>query len=220
LLSEKRRPFADDEVKRILDYKYIRKNEADGFRADVTWFIPISFYTGMRLNETSQIRLDDIKKVDEVWCFDLTGSDVKNESSRRLVPIAQYLLDMGLLNHVSNLKNNHKKYLFSQLREIRNKPGSAGWGDPISRWFKRTLLNNIGIDMDEEKRRKTTVVFHCVRHTMISTCVKKGVQKHLIKRIVGHAQDDQITLGVYADVNDISLSLLKQVIDENLIWHK
>lgn len=214
-----RRPFTPDEVTKLLDYTPQHASEAKIFRDDANWFVPITFYTGMRLNEVSEIQLDDIKQEQGVWCFDLRSQNVKNVSSRRLVPIAQYLLDIGLLEYVHRLKRAKKTYLFSQIRKGKKGPGKAGWGDPISRWFNRSVLKNIGIDVKTEERNKTNVVFHCIRHTVISTCVKRGAQKHLVKRIVGHAQDDQVTLGVYSDVQDISLALLKKVLDDNLTWH-
>lgn len=215
----KRRPFKPEEVKRLLSYTPRHTNEAKLFRDDAKWYVPIALYTGMRLNEISSIRLDEIKCIDDVWCFDLTYQETKNLSSQRIVPIAQYLLDLGLLEYVESLKKAKKQLLFAQIRIGKSKPGKAGWGDPISRWFNRTILRNIGINVEEELRHKTSVVFHCIRHTMISTCIKRGAEKYLVKRIVGHSQDDQITLGVYSDVNSIDLKLLKQVLDDNLLWH-
>lgn len=53
---------------------------------------------------------------------------------------------------------------------------------------------------------------------MISTCITNGAQKHLIKRIVRHAQDDRITLGVYSNVQHISLTILKAELDKHLVW--
>lgn len=220
MVAVKRRPFSESEIEKILHYEFRHGTEARAIRKDLRWFIPVSFYSGMRLNEVSQLRLNDIKREQGVWCFDLRASEVKNLSSRRLVPIAQYLIDEGLLDYVKSLNARKKEWLFYQIREKRDEPGSSGWGDAVSRWFNRLLLTNIGIDRAEEERKRTTVVFHCIRHTVINTCIRKGVQKHLIKRIVGHSQDDEITLGVYADVNDISLSLLKSVLDDNLLWHQ
>jgi integrase len=216
--SIKRRPFTESEIKQLLAYKPMHGSEARAFRQDAEWFVPVAVYTGMRLNEISEITLDSIKQVDDIWCFDLTLSDVKNMDSRRLVPIAQTLLDMGLLNYANKLRSEGKSLLFFQIRKGKKKAGKARWGDPISRWFNRTVLKNIGIDFDKEEREKKSVVFHSLRHTFVSTCVKKGEQKHLIKRIVGHAQDDEITLGTYSDVNEIDLKLLKELIDRAIVW--
>ena len=71
----------------------------------------------------------------------------------------------------------------------------------------------------EEKRKGYNVVFHCLRNTFITELVSIGAQHHHIKRVVGHAQDDDVTLDSYADVAKISLKMLKQMMDENLKWH-
>tara|TARA_R110001583_G_scaffold195213_1_gene370518 strand:- start:3523 stop:4044 length:522 start_codon:yes stop_codon:yes gene_type:complete len=50
--------------------------------------------------------------------------------------------------------------------------------------------------------------------------VTNGEEHYLIKRIVGHSVDDDITLSVYADIDQIPLVKLKEVLDKNLTWHK
>jgi site-specific recombinase XerD len=217
--SAKRRSFSNEEVRAMLIYKSQRKNEAELFRNDAKWFVPISLYSGMRLNEMSALPLKHIKKIEDVWCFDLHGLDVKNESSERTIPIAQYLLELGLLEYIQNLSNSGEKLLFPEIRDGKSKPGSAGWGDPISRWFNRTLLKNIGINTEEEKALGRLVCFHCNRRTMISACVKGLAQHHLIKRIVGHSVEDDITLTVYSDIHEIPMKDLKALLDKHLTWH-
>ena len=215
----KRRSFTDEEVRKQLAYKPKAPREARHFRNDANWFLPISLYTGMRLNEISALPLSHVKKIDDVWCFDLHGLDVKNEASERTVPIAEYLLERGLIEYVESLKLAGETLLFPEIRRGKTQPGSAGWGDPISRWFNRTVIKNIGIDSDQEEKNSRSVVFHCNRRTMISACVNGVAQHHLIKRIVGHSQEDDITLSVYSDVDDIPLSHLKDLLDKHLNWH-
>ena len=135
-----------------------------------------------------------------------------------MVPIAQGLLDLGLLEYVDTLRQNKTGVLFYQIRKGKRKPSKDGWGEPISRWFNRTVCKKIGIKKESADASKANVVFHCFRHTMISTCIANGAQKHLIKRIVGHAQDDRITLGVYSNVQHISLTILKAELDKHLVW--
>lgn len=175
----------------------------------------------MRLNEISALPVSHIKQ-DEggIWYCDLRGLDVKNEASERTVPIAQYLLDLGILQHIDSLRAKGEIFIFPQIRKGVIEPGSAGWGDPISRWFNRTLLKNIGIDSDAELKKRALISFHSLRRSLISTCVTKGEEHYLIKRIVGHSVDDDITLSVYADMDQIPLAKLKEVIDRNLTWHK
>jgi integrase len=219
LQDVRRRAFTQKEISKILNYKPSHAGEAPSFRDDLRWFIPLALYTGMRLNEIAAIKVDDIKVIDDVWCVDLLSHDVKNISSRRTVPIAQYLIDTGFLEYVKSVRQQGHSILFYQIRVGKASPGKTGWGEPISRWFNRTVLKKTGIDADAELLKKQSVVFHCLRHTFINTCIKAGVQKHLVKRYVGHAQDDEVTIDVYSDVADISLSLLKDMVDEHAKWH-
>jgi integrase len=217
-LQLSRRAFTNQEIKTILNYRVKNPAEAKCFRDDARWFLPIALYTGMRLNEIAELRLADIKKIDDVWCFDLREHETKNASSKRVVPIAQDLLDLGLLKYVDSLRQNEKSIFFYQIRKGKRKPRKDGWGEPIGRWFNRTVCKNTGIKKESADASKANVVFHCFRHTMISTCIANGAQKHLIKRIVGHAQDDRITLGVYSNVQHISLMILKAELDKHLVW--
>lgn len=100
---------------------------------DAYWFPKVALYTGLRLNKISAIPLAHIKEKDRVWYFDLEGLEVKNASSGLTVPIAQYLLDLGLLGYVNSLKQNAESLLFFQIRLGKVQPGSSGWGDSISR---------------------------------------------------------------------------------------
>lgn len=218
--APKRRSFADNEARSILAYQCSHGSEARGFRNDIYWYPKVALYSGMRLNEMSALPLSHIKQVEGIWYFDLHGLEVKNEASERTVPLAQYLLDLGILDYISDLKNRGEFYLFPQIRKGIDEPGSAGWGDPISRWFNRTLLKNLGIDSESERAKRYLISFHSLRRTLISTCVNNAEQHYLIKRIVGHSIDDDITLSVYSDMDKIPLSTLKGVLDKNLKWHE
>lgn len=218
-ISLKRRSFNDDEVRRQLAYKFQMKREAYSMRDDARWCLKISLYSGMRLNEICSLPLSAVRIIENVYCFDLRALKVKNEDSSRVVPIAQYLLDEGLIQHVDRLRKQKKTYLFSQLRKGKRKEPKNGWGDGISKWFSRNVLKNIDIDVEAEKKLGNAVVFHCNRRTMITKCVNNGAHAHLIKRVVGHSLEDDVTLTVYSDVQAIPLRLLKQMLDDNLDWH-
>jgi integrase len=159
------------------------------------------------------------QKIEDIWCFDLIGLDLKNDSSERTIPIAQYLLDLGLLDHIAELRKRGETLLFPEIRVGKDKPGSSGWGDPIGRWFSRTCLKNIGIIKADEKKKGKLVSFHSTRRTLISTCISNGEEHYLVKRIVGHSVEDDITMSVYADIENIPMKKLKEVLDKNLTWH-
>ncbi|MEO9944047.1 hypothetical protein [Paraglaciecola sp.] len=219
--APKRRSFSNCEARKILSYDFGHGSEAREFRTDAHWYPKVALYSGMRLNELSALPLSHIRQDESgIWYFDLNGLDVKNEASERTVPIAQYLLDLGILRYIDGLRAKGEVFLFPQIRGGVDEPGSAGWGDPISRWFNRTMLKNIGIDSEAELAKRSLISFHSSRRTVISTCVVNGEEHYLIKRIVGHSVDDDITLSVYADMDQIPLAKLKEVLDKNLTWHK
>lgn len=216
----KRRSFNTEEVQKLLSYKPSHGSEARDFRRDANWYKKVCLYSSMRLNELSALPIANIKQIDGIWCFDLRGLNLKNEPSERVIPIAQYLLDLGIIDYVQTLKKEKETYFSPQIRHGKTKPGSAGWGDPISKWFNRTVLKKIGIDKEQELEKGSLICFHCTRRTFISTCVSNGEEKYLVKRLAGHSVDDDITLGVYSDLDQIDLKLLKDVIDRNLKWHE
>lgn len=62
----------------------------------------------MRLEEICQLTIDDIKQIDEVWCFDVNDQvdkRVKTIASKRYIPIHPKLIDeLGLLDYVKAIK--------------------------------------------------------------------------------------------------------------------
>lgn len=215
----KRRPFDKTEIMKLLDYQWAHGSECRGYREDTMLFTKVALYSGMRLNEIASLRVDDIKHIDGIWVFDLTEKKLKSWNSQRTVPIAQYLLDLGMIARVTNLKKQKKTFLFPDMRSQSGSNEKKGYGEPVSRWFNRTAFKNMGIDKVQEQKKGYNVVFHCLRNTFITELVSAGEQHHHIKRVVGHAQDDDVTLDSYADVNKISLKKLKKMMDENLKWH-
>ena len=215
----RRRALEKSEIAKLLDYQWGHGSECLGYREDALFFTKVALYSGMRLNEIASLRLDDIKLIDGVWVFDLTAKVLKSWNAQRTVPIAQYLLDIGILEKVAKLKRQKKTFLFADVRRQSGSNEKKGYGEPVSRWFNRTALKYIGIDKVQEKKKGYNVVFHCLRNTFITELVSVGAQHHHIKRVVGHAQDDDVTLDSYADVAKISLKMLKEMMDENLKWH-
>lgn len=118
------------------------------------------------------IRIDDSRE----------GQNLKNASSRRILPLHPALIDLGLL-HVESVKATGADRLFPELEAVRGKLGHAP-----SKWFGRNKTS-LGIT----DPRKT---FHSFRHTLIDDLRDAGVQDSLIKRIAGY-EDGSVTFSVY-----------------------
>ena len=144
-------------------------------------------YTGARLEELCQLRVDDFVEQQGIHCIRVDdsseGQNLKNASSRRMLPIHPSLIELGLLQHVESARASGGHRLFPELEPVRGKLGHAP-----SKWFGRYKAKR-GID-DNKK------TFHSFRHTLIDDLRDAGVQDSLIKRIVGH-EDSAVTFGVY-----------------------
>lgn len=145
------------------------------------WGPLIAAYTGARLNEIAQLDLADIRQQDGIWFFDLTdeGEDkkLKTQASRRRVPIHSELIRHGLLDHVETLRKQGKQKLFYEL------PNSVehGRGRNLGRWFNEKLLPALNL-------KTSGLVFHSLRHTVITQLVNAQVPDPLVKALVGHTQ--------------------------------
>lgn len=147
---------------------------------DHQWPTLIGMFTGARLNEIAQLRPEDVIEKDGVWCFDLNDTDgkaLKNKGSRRHVPIHRQLLDTGILDFVELRRKEGETRLFPSLTYS----AQNGYGRNIGRWFNESFLPNLGM-------KDKGLVFHCLRHTMITRLLQADAPDAMVKALVGHSQ--------------------------------
>lgn len=151
------------------------------------WLPLLGRATGARLEELCQLRVDDFIEQQGVQCIRIDdgreGQNLKNASSRRILPLHPSLIEQGLLQYADSVKANGDDRLFPKLVAVRGKLGHAA-----SKWFGRYKAK-LGIT----DPRKT---FHSFRHTFIDDLRDAGVQDSLVKRMVGH-EDSSVTFGIY-----------------------
>jgi len=203
---KKREPFSQEDLVKILnpktyldytiDYKKISSNQHTTFTTNKNvklsnpyyWSFIIGIFSGMRTNEISQLRIDDIVKEGNVWMIiidETQGKRVKTTSSIRKVPVHPTLIkSLGLLDYVEIIKSKGFDRLFPELTKDRD-----GYSSKISRHYNQNFLPSIGV------WKKQVKVLYSTRHTFINRCYKKGVDRDIIKSIVGHEPD--FTLDVY-----------------------
>jgi integrase len=143
--------------------------------------------TGCRLEELCQLRVEDFIEQQGIHCIRVDdsrdGQNLKNASSRRMIPLHPALLNLGLLKHVESVKATGADRVFPELEAVRGKLGHAP-----SKWFGR-YKTKLGIT----DPRKT---FHSFRHTLIDDLRDAGIQDSLIKRMAGH-EDGAVTFSIY-----------------------
>jgi len=189
--AQQREPFTDDELIRLFGAVEHTQRE---YKTPYSYWLPImGLLTGARLNELCQLHLSDFELVDGIHCMSIRdeeeGQRVKNKSARRLVPIHDKLVEVGLIRYVERLRTQGHERLFPMLQLTED-----GYGKMPSRWFGR-FKERCGI------MQKHTKVFHSFRHTFISSLLNDDVPETAIAPIVGH-EGKLVTSKVYWNVKD------------------
>ena len=164
-------------------FEHLNENP-DGLvsKAEHKWVTLIAMFTGARLNEVAQLEVNDVQLHQGVWCLSFTtdgdaNKKLKTEASRRLVPIHDKLLKCGVHTFTDWARERGQSRLFPSLSfDAQN-----GYGRNVGRWFNESFLVRLNM-------KKTTLSFHCLRHTMNTQLGQKNAPEHLQKAILGHTQ--------------------------------
>ena len=229
-----RRAFNQKELQQIFGSDYYR----DGLynRSYQYWIIHLAAFTGARVNELSQLTTSDVKQDDEgLWYFNITateddGKTVKNEESRRIIPVHQKLIELGFIEYVEAKRAEVEEAGNPINLFDLNKAKADGYGKAASQWFNTKYLRDY-LKVDDRN-----VVFHSFRHRFISslaqaildasglseeTANKERIPEALIlRRLAGHSVAHSMTAGrgqfdVHTDTytGAFSIKSMKRVID-------
>ncbi len=193
-LNGGRRPFTQAELTQLFSSKLFAhpwsEKLSDSKVSDETvrWLFLIAAQSGARIEEIGQALIADIKQDSGIWYLDVTDyisdgdrkqgniyKNVKTESSRRLIPLHQNLVEIGFLKFVENLKRSGEIKLFRDLEAdalgINTKEASRRCGRII----------------DEYISDDSRLVFHSFRHSFKDLCRKAGILTEVHDQITGHA---------------------------------
>jgi len=176
--SEERDAFSKEDLHKLFSSPHW--HEKKPLKPYYYWLPLIGLFSGMRIEEICQLHLEDIREDNRtgVWCFDINNKDekkTKTPSSKRLVPIHPYLIELGLLEYVTHLQKKGKIRLFPELKRQRD-----GYSQSASKWFGR-LKKRLGIEP----------VFHSFRHTVATTLKHKGHEENLVAELLGHSNESR-----------------------------
>ncbi|WP_129125946.1 site-specific integrase [Geomonas oryzae] len=180
--QDERKAYSHEDLKRI-----VQALPSPSSKPERYWVPMIGMYSGMRLGEICGLHVSDVKQVDGVWCFDVNEEGdkrLKTESSNRIIPIHQRLIDLGLLKFVESMKERKSVRLWPALF----RRDTDGYCPALGNWYGR--FNRKHITDDPLK------TFHSLRHTFADTLKQLGCQESLISELMGHA-NDSITTGRY-----------------------
>lgn len=222
----KRRAFLKDEMQKIFNSDYYRKRR---YNVPHQYWVPLlAAFTGARLNEIAQLCPSDIRQDDEgLWYFDITttdddGKSLKNEASKRIVPVHQKLIDLHFIEYVKTKKAENAKNIFDIEPERADR-----YGRGPARWFNDEYLRGY------LKITDRTVVFHSFRHRFITSMhqaifdatdikgelIASTTPALILRRMVGHSDLSIMTAGRGNDAHTdtytgaLSIRSMKKVID-------
>lgn len=208
------RGFTDHEIKFLLSYESSwsvkSKTHYDAFH----WFIPLSVYTGMNYEELERLRLDDISLKHGVYVIDLFEHYNLPNDSLRVIPIAQHLLNMGIIDYVKQQKRAGKSLFFEEFDIVDvNDPG---WCE-LDWWFDTIVVNDLLAALSIKDGEQLN--FSSIR----SSCINKLYSNPKIdfvhaKLIFGHeylSEDPDYCKGKVIIPN---LVIAKNSLDKGLVW--
>jgi integrase len=195
-----RRPFTDDELLKVFGSpNYLKERE----RRPARYWLPlICLFAGVRREEAGALYVKDIQEADGVHFFNITDTEadqhLKNDGSRRRVPIHSALVRLGFLDFVAEVRRGKHARLFWTLTRSAN-----GYSDTIGKWFGR-FVNSVGID-------DPACVLHSTRHGFITRLHSVGVAHSTVEMLAGHAAGN--VHGQYVHRELIDLRLLSEAVE-------
>lgn len=227
---EERDAFSDEDLQKIFGASWFAsgtgkktpKGVFHAYRPHYYWLPLLALYQGGRLNELSQLYLDDIKQSDDGIAYldfnllgegkmDLDDADreqagdksLKTVNSQRVVPLHQCILDLGFLSYVEALRAAGYSRLFPELLHNSTK----GYGKAAGSWFNERYL---GIELEIPRNGRKT--FHSFRHNFATALGQTGVAPNVRSDLMGHVRALSLAEARYDKGGD--LLSRKQIIDK------
>lgn len=176
--------FTMDDLKCLF---YSTEYLGDTFKKPYQFWLPVlGLYTGARLNELCQLRLDDIQTVEGIYAFVLNEEEdgikdlkdktisVKSASGQRAVPIHPFVADvLNLRGYVDSMRVRGETRLFPEL-PFQN----DNYGHQATKWFGR-YRKKCGVDSPKK-------TFHSFRHTLSDHLKQNLVLETITDELTGH----------------------------------
>jgi len=171
--------LTEDEAKVILRAALEPQSDrmTQEYRDAHKWVPWILAYTGARVNEITQLRKMDVKRVDGVLVFNITPEAGSNKTKRaRLVPVHPHLVELGFVTFVE--KHDAGPLFYNAERTRGGKESKAPYkkvGERLGAWVRKLGVADEGVMPN-----------HGWRHRLSSILIGMRVQQRVIDSILGH----------------------------------
>ena len=190
--SEVRDEWTEEELAKLFGLPVWRSYAlptAKNAGADAAYWVPLlGLYTGARITELCQLRIDDFSEKDGCWMMRLAVTDeaqsLKAAASWREIPLPAELLELGLLQYRADIQALGQEWLFPAV----NKSAQNNAGGGLSSWFSKMKI--------AEGFRKE-VVFHSLRGTLNTQLARKGIPLEMRCKFIGQKPEGGVNVSHY-----------------------
>lgn len=159
---------------------YTQGYRPEGQAAESAYWAPLlGLFTGMRLEEVAQLKLNDVRCIDGTWALRVANLDehqtLKTPTSYRTVPAHDELVRCGFIDYVETVRAQGRERLFPSQR---NDNKYKRWGNALGKWYSR-YIDEIGLS---DKR----LSFHSFRFTFKQQCTLCGIEVEVRDALAGH----------------------------------
>ncbi|OEE62673.1 hypothetical protein A1OS_18005 [Enterovibrio norvegicus] len=171
--SNPRKPLTDEQLFKLFSLTWFKTARP---KKIFHYWIPLLLrFSGARVNEIAQLTTTDIKQVEGIWCIaihdETPNHKLKTKNANRVVPIADALIQLGILEFV----NTKEGRLFPELPMYRGRYSSA-----VSKWamyWTRKIGFGRGNDL------------HSLRHNFANELKQAGVKEDIASELLGHSTE-------------------------------
>lgn len=187
------RGYTDEEALRVLkasrayqpkadEFGYVRESEKS---ANMKRWVPIiCAFTGARVSEITQLRKEDIRKVDGHWVARITpDAGTVKAGGYRDVPLHPQIINEGFAQFVKDAEPGPLFHNATEPEKFRR--AAVIVSNKLSDWLRLSKLTPEGLQPN-----------HAWRHRLKTQCRELGVSDRVVDAIQGHAEKQQVTTTV------------------------
>jgi putative integrase/resolvase recombinase protein phage-related integrase len=203
--AKKPKAFTPENAKALIEYykKYYKIQRPDFF-----WASMIMLHCGLRQKEASQLLISDIHTRNGLSYISVQADNsdiksVKNEHSRRSIPIHQQLIDWGFLEYVEEQQKkttSDNNRLFPNIT-MHNKGDRYSASKYYNKYFGEVLK---GINLEGKGYSS-----YSMRHTFMDYLRRAGYSDKDISFVVGHNSQETMT-SHYGDFHETPTQFLEK----------
>ena len=147
---------------------------------DAAYWAPLMGpFLGARIEEVCQLRVDDVQRVNGIWCVRICDLDeqqnVKTLSSFRRVPLHDVVIKAGFLVYAAGMAKAGHQRLFPTLSNVN---ANGIYSNALGKWYGR-FLESIGL-LDHR------LDYHSFRYSFRQQCSLCGVENEVRDALTGH----------------------------------